>query len=77
MHFLAVPHISIFDVTVTEQDGSVTVPFNRTGGDISSESRVEVSTRDVVGNEELFDWAPTNHNNLCSYGEELVQTAKF
>ena len=49
MHFLAVPHISIFDVTVTEQDGSVTVPLRRTGGDISSESRVEVSTRDVAG----------------------------
>jgi hypothetical protein len=46
---LLVPHISIHDVTVREGDGSVTVLFNRTGGDLSFASNTNASTVVVAG----------------------------
>ena len=48
-HYLyhgAVPRVSIFNVTVIENVGSVLVPINRTGGDLSRNTVIRASSRD-------------------------------
>ena len=44
-----VPRISIFNVTVLESVGSVRIPINRTGGDLSRLSVIRANSRDVPG----------------------------
>ena len=44
----AVPHITIFNVTVPESIGIVTIPINRTGGDLSLTSVIRANSRDVT-----------------------------
>ena len=48
VHF-AVARITVYSLTVSENVGSVTIPFNRTGGDLSTNSRIQVQTRSVQG----------------------------
>ena len=48
MHF-AVARITVYSLTVSENVGSVTIPFNRTGGDLSTNSRIHAQTRSVQG----------------------------
>ena len=47
--FSAVPHISVYDITVRENVGTVTVQFNRTGGDLSLSSAIRASTVSTTG----------------------------
>ena len=47
--FLVVPHITVYDVVVIEGSVTITVHFNRTGGDLSVGSRIRASTRDSAG----------------------------
>ena len=44
-----VPRISVYDVTVRENEGPVTIQFNRTGGDLTTNSRIFAQTRSVSG----------------------------
>ena len=46
---IIVPRISIFNITVLESVGTVTIPINRTGGDISLVSVIRATSRDVPG----------------------------
>ena len=43
------PRISIFNVTVFESVGTVQIPINRTGGDLSLVSVIRATSRDVPG----------------------------
>jgi len=45
----AVPRITVYNLTVREDVGMITVPFNRTGGDLSTNSRIFAQTRSVNG----------------------------
>ena len=45
-----VPRISIFNVTVRENVGTVVVPINRTGGDLSRNTVIRATSRDVTAN---------------------------
>ena len=45
----AVPQISIFNITVLENVGTVRIPINRTGGDLSLRSVIYATSRDVPG----------------------------
>ena len=47
--FAAVPHISVYDITVREDVGTVTVQINRTGGDLSLSTAIRVSTVNTTG----------------------------
>ena len=47
--FLVVPHITVYDRVVSEGVGTVTVQFNRTGGDLTVGSSILASTRDSAG----------------------------
>ena len=47
--FSAVPHISVYDITVRENVGTVTVQFNRTGGDLSLSTAIKASTVSTTG----------------------------
>ena len=49
-----VPRISIFNVTVLESVGVVTIPINRTGGDLSLRSAIRASSRDVSASGEYI-----------------------
>ena len=42
------PRISIFNVTVFENVGTVVIPINRTGGDLSRSTVIRASSRDVT-----------------------------
>ena len=42
------PHVTVFDLEVIESAGSVIVPFQRTGGDLSFETKISASTRSVA-----------------------------
>ena len=44
----AVPRISIFNITVLESVGTVRIPINRTGGDLSLTSVIRAFSRDVT-----------------------------
>lgn len=44
-----VPHITVFDVTVQENVGTVIVQFERTGGDLSFGTRILASTAQTDG----------------------------
>ena len=41
------PRITIFNVTVPEDIGTVTIKLNRTGGDLSLPSVIRANSRDV------------------------------
>ena len=43
------PHISIYDITVSEADGFAAVVFNRTGGDLTVPSHIFASTVNTSG----------------------------
>ena len=43
-----VPRISIFNITVLESVGTVRIPINRTGGDLSLVSVIRAVSRDVT-----------------------------
>ena len=64
------PRITIFDVTVLESVGTVTIPINRTGGDLSRGSVIRATSRDVSAVGKL-----TNLINLCSHNAHLVCAA--
>ena len=58
---LLVPHISTYDVFVTEGPGVVAnVIFNRTGGDLIIRSRIEASTVQTTGTQNYY-W----HTRTC------------
>ena len=44
-----VPQITIYNITVLESDGTVQIPINRTGGDLSRVSNIRATSRDVSG----------------------------
>ena len=46
MLMVLVPRITIFDVVVFEDIGNVTIPLNRTGGDLSRNSVIRATSRD-------------------------------
>ena len=50
LSILVVPRISIFNVTVFENVGTVVIPINRTGGDLSRNTVIRASSRDVTAN---------------------------
>ena len=43
------PRITIYNVTVLESAGTVRIPINRTGGDLSRLSVIRANSRDVPG----------------------------
>ena len=45
----AVPRITIYNITVLESVGTVQIPINRTGGDLSRGSVICAKSRDVPG----------------------------
>ncbi len=45
----AVPRITIYNITVVESVGTVRIPINRTGGDLSRQSVIRANSRDVTG----------------------------
>ena len=44
-----VPRVAVYSVTVPESIGSVSIVFNRTGGDLSTNSRIFALNRDIPG----------------------------
>ena len=48
-HQIAVPRITVYNLTVREDAGTITIPFNRTGGDLSTNSRIFAQTRSING----------------------------
>ena len=43
------PHVSVKNVVIFENEGPVTIEFNRTGGDLSLPTRLFASTRMAQG----------------------------
>ena len=48
------PQIAIYNVTVFENVGTVTIRLNRTGGDLSLRSVIRATSRDVTATGLLF-----------------------
>ena len=45
----SVPHVSILDAVVYEDEGEVKINVTRTGGDLSLRTTIFASTRDATG----------------------------
>ena len=60
----AVPRITIYNITVLESAGTVRIPINRTGGDLSRLSVIRASSRDVPGQAvgECYWYSSTTEN---------------
>jgi hypothetical protein len=52
MNLHTVPQIAIFNVTVLESVGTVRIPINRTGGDLSLQTVIRASSRNVFAQSE-------------------------
>ena len=48
-YLYTVPRITIYNITVLESAGTVEIPINRTGGDLSRVSVIRATSRDVPG----------------------------
>ena len=48
-YLYTVPRITIYNITVLESAGTVAIPINRTGGDLSRTSAIRANSRDVPG----------------------------
>ena len=46
----AVPQIAVYNLTVSENVGTAFITFNRTRGDLTTNSRVFAQTRSIEGN---------------------------
>ena len=65
LHFL-VPHVSVKNVVVFENEGPVTIQFMRTGGDLSLPTRLFASTRMAQGMYSLLSITIMTYINICN-----------
>ena len=65
----AVPRITIYNITVLESVGTVWIPINRTGGDLSRQSVIRAVSRDVPG-QAVGECCSTIENIIhCSFSQ--------